>query len=88
MQAATRCLMVIGDAYLEGPSKSLSIMMRVATSIGWTGSQKSWSCLLEQIMEIGRHGSLAFSLPIPQQVMLYSEESVVTVSFTRSALIA
>ncbi|KAL4315239.1 hypothetical protein AHAS_Ahas15G0165200 [Arachis hypogaea] len=47
-------------------------MMRVATSIGWTGSQKSWSCLLEQIMEIGRHGSLAFSLPIPQQVVFIS----------------
>ncbi|KAL4373296.1 hypothetical protein AHAS_Ahas05G0067600 [Arachis hypogaea] len=49
--------------------------MQVATSVRWTRSQKSWSCLLEQITEIGRHGSPAFSLPVSQQVVFISVNS-------------
>lgn len=53
--------------YFEGPLKISSTKMRAAASVGWYGSQKTWSCLLEQRLAIGRHGNSAFNLPSPQQ---------------------
>ncbi|KAL4329610.1 hypothetical protein AHAS_Ahas13G0317300 [Arachis hypogaea] len=49
--------------------QKVSTKMRIEVSVGWTGSQKRWSCLLEQIIEIERYGSSAFSLPILQEAV-------------------
>ncbi|BAT88620.1 hypothetical protein VIGAN_05216000 [Vigna angularis var. angularis] len=49
------------------PLNISSTNMREAASVGWNASQKTWSCLLEQMLEIGRHGIWAFNSPSPQQ---------------------
>jgi len=51
----------------EGPLNISSTNMREAASVGWNASQKTWSCLLEQMLDTGRHGICAFNSPSPQQ---------------------
>lgn len=63
---ASNCSILIGDMYFEGPLKISSTKMRAAASVGWNASQKIWSFLLEQMLEIGRHGIWAFNSPSPQ----------------------
>jgi len=64
---ASSCSILIGDMNLEGPLNISFTKIRAAASVGWNASQKIWSCLLEQMLEIGRHGIWAFNSPSPQQ---------------------